>query len=143
MRAKKKFYMSCHLAGRKYHDADEVFDDLHVGTILNLKREHGNPYDPDAIRVIYEDGYGENFVLGYIPQDLNSELAMFLDMGWKKIFECRICKITPEAHFEQQILLSIKILNRKGIEKTESSPAVHKKSGADTQTINPFEEIQK
>ena len=25
MEAKKKFFMDCHLAGRKYHDADEVW----------------------------------------------------------------------------------------------------------------------
>jgi len=25
MEARKKFFMDCHLAGRKYHDADEVW----------------------------------------------------------------------------------------------------------------------
>jgi hypothetical protein len=29
--------MDCHLAGRKYHDADEVWDDLKVRTDQNLK----------------------------------------------------------------------------------------------------------
>ena len=38
MEAKKKYFMDCHLAGRKYHDADEVWDKLKVGTLLQLVR---------------------------------------------------------------------------------------------------------
>jgi hypothetical protein len=37
MIAKKLFFMDCHLAGRKYHEADEVWDDLKVRTDQNLK----------------------------------------------------------------------------------------------------------
>ena len=37
MKAKKLFFKECHLAGRQYHDADEVWDELHVGTCLELK----------------------------------------------------------------------------------------------------------
>lgn len=39
MIAKKLFFMDCHLAGRKYHDADEVWNDLKVGTVLKLERD--------------------------------------------------------------------------------------------------------
>ena len=49
MEAKKKFFMDCHLAGRKYHDADEVWDKLKVGTLLQLERDLDNRYDPDAV----------------------------------------------------------------------------------------------
>ena len=28
MEAKKLYFMDCHLAGRMYHDTDEVWDDL-------------------------------------------------------------------------------------------------------------------
>ena len=34
MLANKMYLMDCHLAGRKYHDADEVWDELKVGTVL-------------------------------------------------------------------------------------------------------------
>ena len=30
MEAKKMYFMDCHLAGRMYHDADEVWDELKV-----------------------------------------------------------------------------------------------------------------
>ena len=47
MKAKKLFFMECHLAGRQYHDADEVWDELHVGTLLELRRELDNRHDKD------------------------------------------------------------------------------------------------
>ena len=37
-------------------------------------------------------------------------IASMLEMGWNKLFECRICKINADAHYENQIRLSIKIL---------------------------------
>ena len=39
MKAKKLFFKECHLAGRQYHDVDEVWDELHVGTQLELQRD--------------------------------------------------------------------------------------------------------
>ena len=49
MVTKKFFFMDCHLAGRKYHDADEVWDELKVGTILRLERDKENRFDPYAV----------------------------------------------------------------------------------------------
>ena len=37
--AKRLFFMECHLAGRQYHDVDEVWDRLKVGTKLRLERD--------------------------------------------------------------------------------------------------------
>lgn len=37
--AKRLFIMECHLAGRQYHDVDEVWDRLKVGTKLRLERD--------------------------------------------------------------------------------------------------------
>ena len=36
MEERKKYFMDCHVAGRKYHEADEVWDKLKVGTQLQL-----------------------------------------------------------------------------------------------------------
>jgi hypothetical protein len=42
MKAKKLFFKECHLAGRKYHDVDEVWNELKVGTASNLpSMNHG------------------------------------------------------------------------------------------------------
>ncbi len=114
METKKKYFMDCHLAGMMYHDADEVFDKLKVGTTLTLKRDLDNRYDPNAVAVVYYEKNGKKtrasrYVVGYIPRGENSELAAFLEMGWGEIFECRINRIVPDAHPEKQIYLTIKI----------------------------------
>ena len=108
MEAKKLYFMDCHLAGRMYHDADEVWDDLKVGTILRLEHEKDNRHDPNAVMVVYEKD-GEEYKIGYIPRGENESLAKFFEMGWTDIFECRISGIKPEAHPENQVHLTIKI----------------------------------
>ena len=118
MVAKKMYLMDCHLAGRKYHDADEVWDELKVGTILRLERDKENRYDTNAVAVVYErkDEKGsveDEFLIGYIPRDNNARIANFLEMGWNDIFECRISKVNSEAHPEEQVYLTIKIRRNK------------------------------
>ena len=118
MEAKKLYFMDCHLAGTMYHEADEVMDKLKVGTALTLERDLDNRYDPNAVAVAYYDKDAKKakttrYVVGYIPRDDNSELAAFLEMGWGEIFECRINRIIPDAHPENQVHLTIKI-KRKG-----------------------------
>ena len=108
MEAKKKYFMDCHLAGRMYHDADEVWDKLKVGTKLSIVRDGENRYDGDAVAIAYVDEQlKEPVCLGYIPREENSLLASFLDMGHQDIFECRINRIIPEAHPEQQVQITI------------------------------------
>lgn len=110
MEPKKKYMMDCHLAGRMYHDIDEVWNKLTIGTKLRLVREADNRHDPDAVQVIYYDMENEEDVLlGYIPRDENAIIALFMDMGWGHLFECCICQIKPDAHPERQVQLVIKV----------------------------------
>lgn len=112
MKAKKLFFMECHLAGRKFHDVDEVWDELRVGTLLELRRDTDNPYDHKAVAVMYnrpDSLDSEEFLLGYIPADENETISSLLEMGWTDIFECRISRINPEVHYENQIRLTIRI----------------------------------
>ena len=114
METKKKYFMDCHLAGRMYHDADEVWEQLKVGTPLRLVREADNRHDPDAIAVCYYDKCEEElYHIGYIPSAHNEQLAILLDMGWAHLFECRITQIQPDAHPEKQIHLVIKVRRNK------------------------------
>lgn len=112
VKERTKFFMECHLAGRMYHEATEVWDQLRIGTEVKLVREPDNRYDPNAIQVVFVENCLEGqieHVLGYIPATDNSDLAILFDMGWEDIFECRISKISPEQHYENQIRLTIKI----------------------------------
>ena len=115
MKARKLFFKECNLAGRQYHDVDEVWEELHVGTCLSLERDLDNRYDKNAVAVVYrnvdvETGIVEEYLLGYIPSDENETIAKLLEMGWNKVFECRISKINPDAHYENQIRLTIRIV---------------------------------
>ena len=107
MEINKAFYLECNLAGRKYCEVDEVWQELFVGAYLTLERDKENRFDPNAIQVIYEDEDTVPYLLGYIPSDCNEDLAKFFDMGWGDIFSCRISKITPTNHYENQIRLSV------------------------------------
>lgn len=113
-KAKKLFFKECHLAGRRYHDVDEVWEELKVGTKLTLVRDLENRFDTNAVAVVYEkrskENESETYLLGYIPRNENEVIAQLLEMGWNNIFECRINKIDPEAHPENQIRLTIRIL---------------------------------
>lgn len=115
MISKKLFFLECNLAGALYHDLDEVFEELKVGTELSLVRDKDNAYDKNAVAVVYckhheEAQSDEEFLIGYIPRRENETLAQLLEMGWSKIFKCTICRIDPEAHYEQQIHLKVSIL---------------------------------
>ena len=70
MKAHQTFFMDCHLAGRKYYDADLVWDYLRVGQTLRLERDMQNPHDPNAIQVIFNKD-NENYLLGFIPRSDN------------------------------------------------------------------------
>ena len=111
MKAQSKFYMDCHLAGRKYHDADLVWDRLRIGMPLCLEREADIRYDPEAVQVILNSD-GEDFLLGYIPRGENQRIAPFFDMGHDNLFDCRINRINPEAHPEEQVQLMVRIKSK-------------------------------
>ena len=108
MKAHNQFFMSCHLAGRAFHDADLVWNDLKMGQTLRLEREPQNPYDANAIQVIFNKD-GEDYLLGYIPRSENSKLVAFLDAGWAKLFTCRISRLSPDSHPEEQVHLTVSI----------------------------------
>lgn len=100
------------MAGRKYHEADLVWVRLRVGMPLRLECESDNRYDPEAVQVILNSD-GEDFLLGYIPRSDNRSLAPFFDMGHDNLFECRINRINPEAHPEEQVQLTVMIRLKK------------------------------
>ena len=107
---RKKYFMDCHVAGRMYHEADEVWEELKVGTLLKLERDKENRYDPDAVAIMYEKkDESTPYCIGYIPREDNETIAAFLDMGWTNIFECRISILNPDTHPERQIYVTIKI----------------------------------
>ena len=110
MKARRQFFMDCHLAGRKYHDADEVWNELKVGTHLRLVLDTENRFDPNAVAVVYDKpDESEPYLLGYIPREQNKEIACWMEAGWTDLFNCRISRIAPDAHPENQVQLTIRV----------------------------------
>lgn len=64
------------LAGFRYHAGIEVWGELRVGDRLELARESANPYDVNAVAVLWR---GRK--LGYVPRSQNAALAWGLDRG--------------------------------------------------------------
>ena len=86
---------------------------MEVGTELQLVRDLDNRYDVNAVALTFKAENGEDYLIGYIPQTENEVLALFLEMGWTDMFECRISKIDPNAFSERQIKLTIKVKRNK------------------------------
>lgn len=111
MEKKKELFFECPLHGRKYYDADLVWNKLKIGEEVLLKRDLDNRHDPNAIAVQFCEGTTFDnlkvYTIGYIPRECNEDLAKFMDMGWEEIFSCRITRIDEDAHYEQQIKLTV------------------------------------
>lgn len=95
---KKVHLMNFHIAGFSYWDGCEAFENLRIGTKLQLEREEDNKFDPYAVAIYYND-----LKLGFVPREDNHDISKFLDMGWDDLFEARITRITPDAHPEDQV----------------------------------------
>jgi hypothetical protein len=88
------------LAGFRYHEGKEIWDELKVGDSLQLVREPDNPHDQKAVRV---DWHGH--VLGYVPRAENSAVARQMDMGEK--LEARIVKLRKSRNPRERVLFEI------------------------------------
>lgn len=118
MKSKKLYFFETHVAGRQYHDCDEAFNELAVGTVLRMERDEFNAHDPNAVQLVYDKidacGKKDSFLIGYLPANKNETIAGFLDMGWECAFECRISRINPEEHYERQLHVTVKIVRNAG-----------------------------
>ena len=124
--ADKILFMECPVAGIAFHDIDEIWDELEVGTKLVLVRDKYNKYDKNAIAVALVDDYeGDSddfdfdFILGYIPKDKNQSLASFLDMGWQDMFEVKISSLKRYGPYSDRLHISIYIKHKDVVEPQE------------------------
>ena len=88
------------LAGFRYYDAKQVWDDMQVGDALTLVREPFNAYDTNAVRVEWR-----NHKLGYVPRSDNRAVAFHMDRGGA--VEARISKLVQHRNPWQRIEFEI------------------------------------
>lgn len=116
----RKLIMECSIAGIFFHDIDDVWNELQVGTKLALVRQKNNAYDKNAVAVALAGDYDGNpedfdfdFILGYIPRKDNENLAAMLDAGWGEMFETEICELREHAPYSDRIHIAIYISRTK------------------------------
>ena len=96
-----------HIAGFGYWDGCEAFENLKIGTKLELVREADNAFDPYAVAIYHGD-----LKLGFIPRGKNHDISKYLDMGLGGIYEVRVTRITPDVHPEEQVEVILYIKNQ-------------------------------
>ena len=104
---KKVHLTNFHIAGFGFWDGPEAFEQLKIGTRLDLVREPDNKFDAYAVAIYHGD-----FKLGFIPRGENHDISKYLDMGLDDINEVRIQRISPDAHPENQIEVIVYIKNQ-------------------------------
>lgn len=88
------------LAGFRYYEGKQLWQQLHEGDALELVREADNIYDSHAIRV---DWHGHT--LGYVPRTDNAAMARLLDHGVK--LQARIVRLMLSRNVWQRILFEV------------------------------------
>jgi hypothetical protein len=90
------------VAGFTHYDGCVVFNELKIGTPLQLVREDENAYDHDAVAIFYGNTH-----IGYVPSSKNEQLASMLDLGHSDLFEVYVQSIDSTAHPEEQVHIGI------------------------------------
>ncbi len=95
---KRKHFINFDIAGFTYWEGALVFNELNIGTVLQLKQEPDNKFDPYAVAIYY----GE-YKLGFVPRKENLQISKLLEMGYGSIFEILIQRINANEDPENQI----------------------------------------
>jgi hypothetical protein len=89
------------LAGFRHHDAPKLWPALGRREHLSLVREADNPYDPNAVALLWR---GRK--LGYLPRGENLVAARLLDRS--RNLSARIDRLEPQA--DRNRCISIEVL---------------------------------
>ena len=98
-----------HIAGFQHHDGALVIGKLKPGKKLKMAAEHDNPYDPDAVALLYK-----GTMLGYVPRAENGLIAQLMRFGHKGVFEARVMQVDPEADPWNQVRVGVYVVDKRG-----------------------------
>jgi helicase len=85
--AEQAWRMTFWIAGWYHYKGDTVLHLIHTGTQLLLEREPGNRYNPDAVKVFFD-----NVLLGYVPDELCEAVARRIDRGH---ISAQVIRVSP------------------------------------------------
>lgn len=101
---KTRHFINFYISGFTYYDGADVFNQLEIGTKLDLKFEIENKFDNYAVAVYFKE-----HKLGFIPRTMNKEICKLLEMGYSSIFLTTINQISHLLNPEEQIGVIVKI----------------------------------
>ena len=120
---KWRVILECPVAGISFHDIDDVWEELEVGTKIALVREKGNPHDINAVAVALIDDFDgdpENFdfdyILGYIPRTQNTAIVALLDMGWQDSLVAEISEKKEWAPYSDRLHIRVFVKSKEPID---------------------------
>ncbi|MFI3297682.1 MAG: HIRAN domain-containing protein [bacterium] len=85
---KRRHFQNFDIAGFSYWDGAIVFNELKIGTELELELELDNRYDPRAVAVYFGEAK-----LGFVPRTCNDAISKLCEAGYSYIFDVRINRI--------------------------------------------------
>lgn len=88
------------IAGVQHHQMHKILNQLEEGTTLDLVPDPENKYDPNAIRIEFEQT-----MLGYVPKRLSAEVSAVLESN-DKVF-CKISYLNKSAKPWEQCKVTI------------------------------------
>ena len=75
----RRHFINFDIAGFTYWDGTLAFQELIIGTKLQLRREEDNKFAPYAVAIYYKD-----YKLGFIPRDKNKEISKLCEQVYSK-----------------------------------------------------------
>lgn len=116
MTADKAYLLDTFVAGRQFYDADDVWNELTVGTPLLMEGEPANEHDAFAVS-LWLACRGRRFKIGYLPRSSNEFVAVMLAMGWGAAFDCTVSRVDGSAPYDRQIGITVRILRNMEADK--------------------------
>jgi hypothetical protein len=94
---KKEHLANFNIAGFTHYQGVMVFQELQIGTKLNLQLEENNGFDPRAVAIYFND-----VKIGFVPRSENRIFYKLLKVGFNCI-DMRVQMIDGTEHPEAQI----------------------------------------
>ena len=71
-----------YVAGVKHHRAGEVIDEMAENQSLELHKDSTNPYDPNAVKLLYYSNMQDSFVpIGFVPKKHSEAITNFMSIA--------------------------------------------------------------
>ena len=112
------------VVGMQYHvrNWENLQQILHDNDKVVLAADIDNKYDKNAIAVRTWESHSvhpKNFhdILGYVPKELNTEIASLIKAGYHELLEARVAEFNCDKGFSSRLKIRVLLRNKKSVEQ--------------------------